>query len=374
MHKSQPLNESENKPQEANVTQRQTEQTHQSPQGKKGSIQAKQRPVQRKQGYQAHQAKHQPVQRQKAQANDLKTQMGNQHGVDLSGFKEHQNSSFPGSVNALATIQGKNIHYAPGQFTEQNRKHELGHAIDNTLNGTPKGDKVVNGQSVDTTREKAADKIAETPLQRTESSKTIGKPQSNETTVQRKEADELLGELRQSDEASQSACYAVADFVFQQSAVTHPFEGEGMLSLTKSLEKFADEDENLVMYRVNLNEVIGHHLCIMQRGANVMILQGWIDSFSLGEWLQSSAKWQNFAMVASNLKRLVSSKWNRDENEDEIRTLISYLFGLPKNDKKTTIALMNLDRKRGQDGAVWQAGYMKGQPRAEAEQAGCNIM
>lgn len=174
MHQSSAsLSPQKNKPQEANVLQQKTEQTHpakqrpvQRMQGKKAVHQAKQRPVQRMQDYQTHPAKHQPVQRNKPQANDLKTQMGNQHGVDLSEVKEHQNSKFPGSVGAVATIQGKEIHYAPGQFTPQNRKHELGHAIDNTLNGTPKGDKVVNGHAIDTTREKAADKIADTPLQR----------------------------------------------------------------------------------------------------------------------------------------------------------------------------------------------------------------
>jgi hypothetical protein len=98
--------------------------------------------------------------------NDLKSVMGEQYGVDLSGYKEHKDSSFPSTVGASATIQGKDIHYAPGQFTEQNRKHELGHAIDNTLNGTPKGDKTIQGHSIDTTREAAADKIMNTPLQR----------------------------------------------------------------------------------------------------------------------------------------------------------------------------------------------------------------
>lgn len=151
-------------------------------QDRQGAIQAKHRPVQRMQGYQPHQAKHQPVQRMKGYqphqakhrpvqrhtsgARDLKTDMGTQYGVDLSGFKEHQNSVFPAKVGALATIQGKDIHYAPGQYTEQNRKHELGHAIDNTLNGVPKGDTTVQGYNIDTTREKAADKIAETPVQR----------------------------------------------------------------------------------------------------------------------------------------------------------------------------------------------------------------
>ena len=51
-----------------------------------------------------------PIQRQPT---DLKAQMGAQHGVDLSGVKEVPNSSFPASVNALATIQGNRIDYAP---------------------------------------------------------------------------------------------------------------------------------------------------------------------------------------------------------------------------------------------------------------------
>ena len=104
-----------------------------------------------------------PIQRQPT---DLKAQMGAQHGVDLSGVKEIPNSSFPASVSALATIQGNRIDYAPSQFTTANRKHELGHAIDNAKHGTPRGDTLVNGQNVDTTRERAAQKIADTPVQR----------------------------------------------------------------------------------------------------------------------------------------------------------------------------------------------------------------
>ena len=136
------------------------------PLAQKRPIQAKQRPIK---------AKHQSLQRNTSTlpGNDLKTQMGAQYGVDLSGYKEHTNSPFPGSVNALATIQGQDIHYAPGEYNEKNRKHELGHAIDNTLNGTPQGDKVVNGLNVDTSREKIADKIAETPVQRMDNKGTL---------------------------------------------------------------------------------------------------------------------------------------------------------------------------------------------------------
>lgn len=155
-----------------NINQKTTTQakakTIQTKQGQLPPIQAKQRPVQRK---------------EQQKSSDLKSLMGNQYGVDLSGHKEHKDSSFPGSVGALATIQGKDIHYAPGQFTEQNRKHELGHAIDNSLNGTPKGDKVVNGQNVDTTREKAADKIMNTPVQRKLRPESLPDTTASETEV-----------------------------------------------------------------------------------------------------------------------------------------------------------------------------------------------
>jgi hypothetical protein len=183
-NKIQQANNQEVNQSQENTIRYKTDLDSKSIQKQKRPIQAKQRPVQRMNGYKPHQAKHKPVQRNKAQTGDLKTKMGDQYGVDLSGFKEHQNSSFPSSVNALATIQGKDIHYAPGQFTEKNRKHELGHAIDNTLNGTPKGDKVVNGQSVDTTREKVADKIAEAPIQRKlEDHKEYLAPASNQANL-----------------------------------------------------------------------------------------------------------------------------------------------------------------------------------------------
>ena len=165
--------------QDAQLSSQSTQDVVQNKKKQKPSIQAKQRPVQAKhKPVQAKQrpvqAKQRPVQRNHSkgtvqrngtQGDGLKEGMGNQYGVDLSGYKEHKDSSFPGSVGAAATIQGKDIHYAPGQFTLQNRKHEFGHAIDNAKNGTPKGDKVVNGQSVDTTREAVADKIMNTPLQ-----------------------------------------------------------------------------------------------------------------------------------------------------------------------------------------------------------------
>lgn len=94
----------------------------------------------------------------------IATAMGSNYGVDTSGLVATHNSSFPGSLNAAATIQGRNIHFAPGMDTDHNIRHEVAHAIDNTLHGTPKGYQVVQGQRVDTTREKVVDRMAQRTL------------------------------------------------------------------------------------------------------------------------------------------------------------------------------------------------------------------
>ncbi len=106
-----------------------------------------------------------PVQRQPSKSGEIAQAMGQQHGVDTSALTFKHNSSFPASVGAAATIQGKEIHFGPGHDSTKNIKHEVGHAIDNAINGTPKGDTVVNGQKVDATREAAADRMMNTPLQ-----------------------------------------------------------------------------------------------------------------------------------------------------------------------------------------------------------------
>ncbi|WP_299218733.1 hypothetical protein [uncultured Aquimarina sp.] len=94
-----------------------------------------------------------------SQFQQIAATMGQQYGVDTSSLKATHNSSFPSKLQAEATIQGKNIHFAPGMDTEYNIRHEVAHAIDNTINGTPKGDMVVNGQNVDTTRERVVDRM-----------------------------------------------------------------------------------------------------------------------------------------------------------------------------------------------------------------------
>ena len=138
--------------------------TIQSKAGTKPPIQAKQRPVQRQGKYAPLASKQTPIQR-KSKANQIAQQMGEQHGVDTSNLEFHHNSSFPTSVGAEATIQGNKIDFAPGKDSMQNIKHEVGHAIDNAKNGTPQGNKMVNGHKVDTTREAAADQMMNTPLQ-----------------------------------------------------------------------------------------------------------------------------------------------------------------------------------------------------------------
>ena len=187
--------------------------------GKLGPIQAKQRPVNKSQPESrtidpfkvvpnaALEAHHQnmeasyaqaiPIQRQQEKNNkiqpqgsakfkEIATAMGEQHGVDTSLLKATHNSSFPATVNAAATIQGNKIDFAPGQDSEPTMKHEVAHYIDNAKNGVPSGDKVVNGQKVDTTREQVVDRMAEGTLQRKDDvvEKNVGATSENKV-VQR---------------------------------------------------------------------------------------------------------------------------------------------------------------------------------------------
>ncbi|WP_299315837.1 hypothetical protein [uncultured Aquimarina sp.] len=144
---------------------------------------------------------------------EIAASMGEQYGVDTSSLKATHNSSFPTKLNAEATIQGKNIHFAPGMDTEYNIKHEVSHAIDNTINGTPKGDMVVNGQKVDTTRERVVDKMVNSSIT---STNKIVKSSTNLTygnnTVQR------IGKLSTDEEGmiqSAGTCgmYALANAI-----------------------------------------------------------------------------------------------------------------------------------------------------------------
>ena len=82
-----------------------------------------------------------------ARFRQIATAMGHRYGVDTSGLVATHNSSFPASLNAEATIQGNKIHFAPGRDTNYNMQHEVSHAIDNALHGTPKGDHPVQGHS-----------------------------------------------------------------------------------------------------------------------------------------------------------------------------------------------------------------------------------
>jgi len=88
------------------------------------------------------------------------------NNTDTSQLQFTHNSSFPGTVGAEATIQGKNIHFAPGKDTEANIKHEVAHDIINTQRGTPPAaDTMVNGQAINTSDEMKADAMMSAPLQ-----------------------------------------------------------------------------------------------------------------------------------------------------------------------------------------------------------------
>ncbi|HAS39392.1 MAG TPA: hypothetical protein DCS93_02895, partial [Microscillaceae bacterium] len=238
--------------------------TIQTRQGSKPPIQAKQKPIQAKSSQKgAIQAKQKPLQTkasQKApiQANltksmrssgtqstqdSLKEDMGNQYNVDLSSYKEHPNSSFPDKVNAEATIQGKDIHYGPGKFTLENRKHEFGHAIDNTLNGTPKADTSVNGMPVDTSREAKADEIMNTPLQaKVKGGEKLASPVSS-NAVQRKIKSRNDEDTGTDYDASKANKFESIPLLKQmmESDINFLISGEGII---EAIEYYLDQANN----------------------------------------------------------------------------------------------------------------------------------
>ena len=95
----------------------------------------------------------------------IASDMGLQYGVDTSGLHFRRNSPLPTSLNAVAAIQGNQIHFGPGQDTEYNIRHEVAHAIDNTVNGVPKGDHTVKGYLIDSSRENVVEKMVSKSLQ-----------------------------------------------------------------------------------------------------------------------------------------------------------------------------------------------------------------
>ncbi|OJJ23595.1 hypothetical protein BKI52_04330 [marine bacterium AO1-C] len=104
-------------------------------QAKQKPIQAKQRPVQAKQ--RPIQAKQKPIQRNSqsvgssismpGQEAQVKTNVGNITGVDVSDAKVHYNSNKPAQIKAEAYAQGNEVHLAPGK--EQHLGHELAHVV-----------------------------------------------------------------------------------------------------------------------------------------------------------------------------------------------------------------------------------------------------
>jgi hypothetical protein len=178
-------------------------------------------------------------------AGEIASAMGQQYGVDTSPINFTHNSSFPNSVGAVATIQGKDIHFGPGQDSTENIKHEVGHFIDNTQNGIPKGDAMVNGQAVNTTREQAADQMAKAPLQRKISSgedkessiaKAANPAISSGTPIQRSMSDEEKTEI------STNLSKPRSKNIIDDTAKT--CDTAGTLEIMKAMKEGRDTDTN----------------------------------------------------------------------------------------------------------------------------------
>lgn len=113
-----------------NVVQRQTDSPYATKQGKQTTIQAKQRPVQRKGKQTPIQAKQRPVQRKENNTglpDNLKSGIENLSGHSMDDVKVHYNSDKPAQLKAHAYAQGTDIHLASGQ--ERHLPHEAWHVV-----------------------------------------------------------------------------------------------------------------------------------------------------------------------------------------------------------------------------------------------------
>ena len=99
---------------------------------------------------------------------DIKNAMGQSLKGDFSSVRIHQNSKPAQEMGALAFTQGKNVHFAPGQYNPKSKsgdqllRHELVH-VQQQQQGRVRPNKKVAGKAVndDPALEREADQIAE---------------------------------------------------------------------------------------------------------------------------------------------------------------------------------------------------------------------
>lgn len=235
-------------------------------------------------------------------------QMGRQYGVDTSSLKATHNSPFPGTLNAEATIQGKNIHFAPGKDTTENMKHEVAHAIDNTLHGTPKGDTIVNGHKIDTTREKTVDRMisSNVSIQRKDSKNVL--PNSfviqrrvvNNDTEKNKEAAENPDTYV--NENAENNWFKVLE-QFQNGTLKH-YKGSALYEISGSPEGLKSYSRNSFLYYYGMNVLLMYRKMITEQ-----LLQDAIEPVK--DW-EKGQRQKNFYNIHGQDNRL-NRKWEVDE-------------------------------------------------------------
>ena len=153
-----------------------TETKHQdSGQQQKPSIKAKQKPIQSKQGQKPrHKAKQKPLQRNhkpiahksnKPDETQIKQNVSQLMGTDVTDAQVHYNSSKPAQLQAEATAQGTEVHLAPGK--EQHLGHELTHVAQQKQGRVQPTIQANNGVGInnDPLLEKEADVVGEKAIQ-----------------------------------------------------------------------------------------------------------------------------------------------------------------------------------------------------------------
>ncbi|WP_299897951.1 hypothetical protein [uncultured Aquimarina sp.] len=237
----------------------------------------------------------------------IASQMSRQYGVDTSSLKATHNSSFPATLNAEATIQGKNIHFAPGKDTTENIKHEVAHAIDNTLHGTPKGDTTVNGYKVDTTREKTVDRMisSNTTIQR-KNSKNVTR---NNFVIQRR----VVNNAEKNKEAAENPDTYVNENAennwfkvleqLQNGTLQH-YKGSALYGSVGSLDGLKSYSKNSFLNYFGMNALLMYRKMITEK-----LLEDAIEPVK--DW-EKGQRQKNFYNIHGQDNRL-NRKWEVDE-------------------------------------------------------------
>lgn len=91
-----------------------------------------------------------------------------------------------------------------------------------------------------------------------------------------KARERLQGRQGLGDRLSEDTCSTSAAFIYENLALSHLGQGVGIRSLVNQMERYQEVDQP-VIFKVNLDGIIGHHFTILQHRGQTTIMQGYIN-------------------------------------------------------------------------------------------------